>query len=173
MVVGAVLAGENLWVGALTHQSAPMRNWVNVVRSDGMDFQQLPHASIVSVTHANPMPLLPDRSTVHSITIAHDPSASTSPVPSALLRNYDGVTRAQLFEYGSLPPASLLSIFPAGSPQTGLPTLLTVQAASSGGVAAPLDVYYYQSNASGLTRVRTSRRKPLVVPEARLPNVER
>jgi hypothetical protein len=153
VIIGAVLAGENVWVGALTHESAPMKNWVNVVRSDGADSQQLPHASIVSVTQSNPVPLLPGQSTVHSITIAHDLSASAAPFSSAMLRGYDGTTRAQLFEYGSLSAGSLLSIFASGSPQTGLTSLLTAQAASSGGVAAPLDVFYYQSDAAGVTRV--------------------
>jgi hypothetical protein len=55
VIVGAVLAGENLWVGALTH-SALAGNWVNVVRSDGLAFPQLPLARIVSITRANPMP---------------------------------------------------------------------------------------------------------------------
>jgi hypothetical protein len=70
-----------------------------------------------------------------------------------MLRSYEGTTRAELFEYGSLSAGSLLSIFPAGNPQTGLPGLLTTQAASSGGVAAPLDVFYYRSDAAGITRV--------------------
>lgn len=153
VIVGAVLAGENLWVGALTHESAPMKNWVNVVRSDGTDSQQLPHASIVSVARANPMPLLPDQSTLHSITIAHDMSASAASFSSAMLRAHEGATRAQLLEYGSLSAGSLLSIFASGNPQAGLPSLLTTQAASTGGVAAPLDVFYYRSDAAGVTRV--------------------
>ncbi len=131
-----------------------MRNWVNVVRSDGLDFQQLPHARIVDITRANPLPLLPDKSTVHSITIAHDVSASTAVFSSAMLRNYEGATRAELFEYGSLSGGSLLSIFPTESPQWGLPSLLTVQAAPpSAGIPGPFDVFFHQSNASGLTRV--------------------
>ena len=147
VIGGAVLAGENLWVDGFTHQSAPMRNWINVVRSDGVAFPQLPHARIVGITHANPMPLVPDGSTVHSITIAHDA------LLSATLGSYEGATRAQLFEYGSLPPDSFRSIYRAESPQTGLPGLLMVQAASSGGGPAPLDVFYYQSDAAGLTQV--------------------
>ena len=148
VIGGAVLAGETLWVNAFTHQAAPIRNWVNIVSSDGLAFQQLPNARIVGITHASPMPLWPNGPTVESITIAQDAFSS------ATLRSYGGATRSELLEYGSLSAADLLSIFSSGSPQTGLPGLLMVQeAASSGGVPAPLDVFYYQSNASGLTRV--------------------
>jgi hypothetical protein len=149
VIGGAVLAGETLWVGA--HHSALLRNWVNVVRSDGTDLQQLPDARIVSIAYANPMPLLPEQSTFHSITIADAVSvASTS---SETLRSYDGKTRVQLLEYGGLSTGSFLSSFFSGSPQARLPALLTTQAASSGGVAAPLDVFYFRSDAVGITRV--------------------
>lgn len=145
-VVRAVLAGENLWVAEVTRGFASTINWVNVVRSDGQDFQQLPLARIVGFTVTNPTSLLPGKSMVRSITIAHDVSASTAALRSAMLRNYEGATRAQLFEFGSV-PAEVGSVFVNGIPQWEMPSLLSVQA------GFPLDVFFYQSNASGLTRV--------------------
>jgi hypothetical protein len=152
VIGGAGLAGENLWVAALTHSAAPVKNWVKVIRSDGLVFPDIDQARIVNVTHANPMPMLPNSSTVQSITIAHNASASTVSATSAILRTYDGASRAELFEHGSVPLGQFFGLFSAGNPQWGLPSLLTAETTGS---SAPLDIFFYQSNAEGLTRVTT------------------
>jgi hypothetical protein len=151
-VVGAVVAGETVWVGLLQHTGTSAGNWINVMRSDGLELQQFLRSSIIGQTLANPASLLPDKA-IHAITIAHDLSPSAGAVSAATLRSYDGATRAALLEHGSVPAGSLISIFAARNPQWGMPGLLSTQAASSGSTAAPLDVFFYQSSASGVTRV--------------------
>jgi hypothetical protein len=118
-----------------------------------MDLRQFLQATIIGHTLPNPASLLPEKSTVHSITIAHDLSPSAAAFSSATLRSYDGATRAELLEYGSVPAGGLLSVFAARNPQSGMAGLLSTQAASSGSTAAPLDVFFYQSSSSGVTRV--------------------
>jgi hypothetical protein len=150
-----VVAGENIWyacsalgywdVGGFldSPRGLPLRPFVGVVRSDGTPVQFFEHAWIAGTASANPVPLVPNASTVHAVTVAH---------PEAL-RAYEGATGTQRVEYAAYTalPANLSLEGQTGSTWR-LPSLFTALYAE-GGQLSQRELFFFQTDSAGVTRV--------------------
>jgi hypothetical protein len=161
------VAGENVWYycGAIGNDwdyslAKPAADYslnprVGVVRSDGTEPHEFPNSWLAGVTHVEPMPLTPEASTVHAITVGHYERATATQSRSTTLRSYDGATRTELFTYGSL-PGNLLPDYldPFESFTWTRPALVPAGDWATGGViGSKRDIYFLQTDSAGLTRV--------------------
>ena len=144
-------AGENIWydcsaLGFWDYEGflnpprgLPLRPFVGVVRSDGTPVQLFENAWIAGTARANPVPLVPDASTVHAVTVAH----------SGALRAYEGATVTQLVEYAALP--ANLSLEGQTASAWGLHSLFTAFLID-GGQIRQRELFFFQTDAAGVTR---------------------
>ncbi len=156
-----VVSGEQLWYAC---QSAVSKS-VTVVRSDGTDEQVLENATIVSGARSSSLPLRPTTSTSYSVIIASNLSSEPSALSSARLQAFDASSRQPLLIYGTLPASAfrravgLEGVFQPvvglpGQLLWGLPSLLGAESTEQEGpIGKYFDVFFYQSNSAGLTRV--------------------
>lgn len=158
-----IVSGEQLWYAC---QSADDKR-VTVVRSDGTDEQVFDNATIVSGARDSSLSLRPSKSTSYSVLIASNLSTGPSVLSGALLQAFDGSSRRPLLTYGVLPSsafrraAGLEGVFQPvvglpGQSLWGLPSLLGAESTEQDfrrPVGRYFDVFYYQSDSAGLTRV--------------------
>lgn len=130
-------------------QGLPANPIFGTVRSDGAQLEELNNLERIGTSTVNPLPLRPDAATVYSVIVA---SINGPGLANATLRAFEGASRRELLTYGVLPPSEFRAQPATGRPvQWGQPGLL-----SFGGVSANLfqtDIFFYQSDAPGLTRV--------------------
>ena len=159
-----VVGGEQLWYGCTT--SATLQ--VSVVRSDGTQPQMFDNTTIVSSARPSSLPLPPaDPVNNYSVILARNLSGGPAMLAGAQLIALEASSRTQLVTYGDLPPSSfnravglegLFQPFVGLAAQSfwGLPSLLgaesTVQS-SIPPIARDSDIFFYQSDKAGLTRV--------------------
>ena len=130
-------------------QGLPANPILGRVRSDGTQLEELNNLQPTATLSVNPMPLRPDAAPIYSVMVA---SISRSGLAGATLRAFEGASRSELFTYGVLPPSGFTTYHATSRPTPwGQPGLL-----SFGGVSATAfetDIFFYQSDAPGLTRV--------------------
>jgi hypothetical protein len=156
-----VVAGENIWydcsaLGPWDYggfleppRGLPDEPFVGFARSDGTGVQIFENAQIAGTVRANPMPLIPDSSTVHAVTVAHLGEQQAIQA----LRELDGSTASLQVEYAALPANLLLDPFWQSS-TSGLPSLFTL-GYIQGGLWAQRELFFFQTDVAGVTRVTT------------------
>jgi hypothetical protein len=137
-------------------QGLPINPIFGLVRSDGAQMEELNNLERIGTSSLDPLPLRPDASTVYSVIVASI-NASGARFANATLRAFEGASRRELLTYGVLPSSAFrLQTARGRSAQWGQPGLLALGgdvALPSGGVSFQTDIFFYQSNAPGLTRV--------------------
>ena len=150
-----VTSGENVYlsvtnVNVVTGASTAR---VEIVASDGGNPQTLVNTAAVTFGYRNSTPFYFDFARVDVLYLA-SPVPSAASMAGAALRSIDGVTRATLTTYGSLPATPAGIIFP---PQFdfgfyGDPLLLSYfRTDGVGGISS--DLYWIDTNSTGLVRV--------------------
>lgn len=152
-LAGAFPSGENVYYSSAgVPTSTSSGKLLGIVQSDGSNPQQIADAYAIGVHLSNPLPVIRNDTGWYAILVAHALPPGVSSFSGASLRAYEGPTRNVLVNYGSLPAGGFITV---SNSNTGAlwrqPDLFVANALV--GTSLATDLFFYRSDAAGVTRV--------------------